>query len=1169
MDKKLPYLVFNALKCYDALTTLPIVPATISKPFKTTPSSIVRLTTPVSITKLPTTGYPKLTISLPLKTFPPQFIPFTTLPKTFAPLTTAERNVVFTTPTLPIVGLTTRRPTMPFTTTGKPIIKLTTPMVPFIPTSPILPFTTKTTPSFIPSTLNIVKLMTTTGLAVMTTPRTNIVGLTTKQATTVSSINFLPFTTPQIVPFTTTNKIVGLKTTTEGLVWRTTKSSYPIFAFTTTKIPMMVFTTPKAAKVTTSLMAPFTVGTTSREKFTTTTRGMAVFTTKPVTSSNAPFTTLPKFILTTTSPKLQVFTTPKVTPGKPIIFTTPQPFTTKLVVLKTSTVPIVKIQTTTPGIVGFTTKPTYVCRFTEWSEWSDCNPKCGRIRKSFRYRTLETGDNNECSEEFERWFDERDCSSVPCKCAITQFSLNNIFNNKNLYSPNIGGIGWLEKDDKAGYNKLIDAVVNIGDLISYDDQLILSDCHELKCSADGELNKVPININLCRRDCSWLDWSDWTVCGDLIDYCKTFNNSFKRIRARERIVEINGGKPCEGNKIEYLPCYYPEQCTKVNETKECYLGEWSDWTECTQKCGLGKTERKREILANQLSCSNETLTEVNDCNTRCCPIDATWSEWSNWEGECEDECQPTLRKRRRTCLKSECNGKDNCVGNKEQEEPCIKDENKCNVIMCAKKDQIYTTCANRCGKTCDSLSCTNSCVEQDSCKPGCECADGLMWDSLSEKCVSYSTCPCHIDGITYLPGDIIGNPDENSCSNCTCKNGCSVCTEGECINQVTSTTTEEPCYYSQWTDWGVCDKCDGKQNRYRSFVCKGNDTEQSEERECDECLEGCQYDGKEYQLNQILQATECKILICTENNVIEERDKPEAKTDGEWSLWSEWSECDENACNEDEVRFRLCNSPKPKCQGAPCVPSSSQNVTMINQKINDETIAQEQQKRKCNQNKCGYGSTRQSIGIKTTCDLPYEIEGVETSLEIFPGFYKDHPIDKCSVCFCEPETLKVICNDKCPTNMETCLQHDNDTFVYEPSKGDSCCGNCKRRDEMSNKCQPAVVAFDYVYTSDRKCRSSKKQAIHSCIGSCSPSYHNSMVVDKIWTDENFGEKAYENEDIHSNLIRSNAYRCECCRPSNVQFDIIEMSCLHPTNNGTVNEFFQYEKILGCTCSQCQ
>jgi hypothetical protein len=122
---------------------------------------------------------------------------------------------------------------------------------------------------------------------------------------------------------------------------------------------------------------------------------------------------------------------------------------------------------------------------------------------------------------------------------------------------------------------------------------------------------------------------------------------------------------CPDSAFKQQPCN-ERQCPQ-----DCVMGAWSDWDECSTKCGGGQQRQKREILRSPAyggAPCNETLI-VQSCNMHRCPIDCDVSEWSLWSS-CSRFCGGGKQSRTRTIHRRANYGGNDCPSQLVQEVDC-------------------------------------------------------------------------------------------------------------------------------------------------------------------------------------------------------------------------------------------------------------------------------------------------------------------------------------------------------------------------------------------------------------------------------------------------------------------------------------------------------------------
>ncbi|MBN3302329.1 HMCN1 protein, partial [Amia calva] len=328
------------------------------------------------------------------------------------------------------------------------------------------------------------------------------------------------------------------------------------------------------------------------------------------------------------------------------------------------------------------------------------------------------------------------------------------------------------------------------------------------------------------------------------------------------------------------------------------LSEWLQWGPCSVTCGLGAQKRLRQcnspLPANGGRHCAGADTENRSCQSKPCPVDGGWSEWTAWE-ECSRSCGQGNRTRVRTCTNPAAqHGGRPCEGK-------AVEALMCSVRPCPVAGNWgawlpWSPCSETCGKgtqtrirlcnnpppSFDGPQCEGLDMQTQVCKERHCPVDG-KWSSW----VSWAACSVSCGGGT--------RQRTRACSNPSPQHGGHQC-EGNDVH--IDFCNSEPCpvhgNWGPWSSWGSCSRtCNGGQmRRYRTCdnprpanggrACAGADT----------------------------QIQRCNTGTCP--------------VDGNWGPWQDWGECSSSCGGGERTRIRLCNSPPPTKEGRSCAGDSSQ-----------------------------------------------------------------------------------------------------------------------------------------------------------------------------------------------------------------------------------------------------
>jgi len=442
------------------------------------------------------------------------------------------------------------------------------------------------------------------------------------------------------------------------------------------------------------------------------------------------------------------------------------------------------------------------CTFSDWSHWSGCSADGQRFRRRTVAQPAAAG-GKPCDGTLQ---ETHACGPTPVDCKFSDWT------------------DWGTCDQSCGSGQThrqrqIHQFPGNGGRLCPSQLIQTKGCAQQKC----------IFV-----DCKVGTWSDWGSCSVTC-------GSGQQARNRNITgLRDPGGSGCNMPLAEARECIdarygVPPSCN----TTDCRWDDWSDWSGCTCSCGGGQRTRSRQIAqvpeVGGLRCNPKNREEVMACNTISCDLtncqDGKWGPWADWY-VCSATCGggETFRYRLISQMASRC-GKPP-TGKDRETKFCNRD------VPCSKPQDCLLTAWSEwtgCSATCDGVKrrtrrigqygrgsgkfCIGALKETWPCNPSpgeevpmdchrgqainCRLSDWKDWTACSAKCGTGQRMR-ERDVVQYASGG--GRNCDASLSeirDCTqfCPNGMTL-----------------DCKFSDWLDWGACDRCGGQMYRYRHIV---------------------------------------------------------------------------------------------------------------------------------------------------------------------------------------------------------------------------------------------------------------------------------------------------------------------------------------------------------------
>ncbi|XP_070188099.1 uncharacterized protein [Littorina saxatilis] len=443
--------------------------------------------------------------------------------------------------------------------------------------------------------------------------------------------------------------------------------------------------------------------------------------------------------------------------------------------------------------------------------------------------------------------------------------------------------------------------------------------HSYTCTYNRDIKQCPV-------DGLWSSWSPWSRCGATCDA----KGNQTRTRTCSNPVPVRGGDRCHGSMMRSRPCL--GTCTDPSkgggvEEAEAFLKEVHEaypdlMHDCYDAhCTYGVVKRVifephvRAKYWSSLSCVKYG---------GACPVDGKWGNWSEWS-QCSLKCGTGSRTRTRTCDQPPPNfGGHPCTGAFHEEQSCIMKDCGATTTETFTEWTKWSSCSISCGgygiqtatmvclrhAGCDLMGVLTPYVNRSRpCYPG-DCpnqggwSEWTDWTECSAACGAGRQSRLRLCDSPFPTGGLycLGDPlDFRLCKGDSCAGQPSppektayrrkpgeedeevlIGKSDEYLNGPLNPNMEST--YNPWTPWSPCSDSCGTGSRKRTRWCSVSSTP----------LPPCE--------GEVQQVQFCNVFVCP---VV-----------GGWGVWMPWTPCAVTCGKGKRQRYRQCNNPLPEYGGS-------------------------------------------------------------------------------------------------------------------------------------------------------------------------------------------------------------------------------------------------------------
>ncbi|PVD39248.1 hypothetical protein C0Q70_01876 [Pomacea canaliculata] len=428
----------------------------------------------------------------------------------------------------------------------------------------------------------------------------------------------------------------------------------------------------------------------------------------------------------------------------------------------------------------------------------------------------------------------------------------------------------------------------------------------------------------CPMDGSWGDWGVW---GDCSVRCGAGTRS--RTRTCDKPPPQFGGHVCLGLWVEQQTCIQRNCPFSVADT----FTEWTEWSSCSSPCDSYGTQFSTRVCLKHGGCNmNGVLTPFINRTRPCfkgpCSQHGGWSLWTDWT-DCSARCGTGRQSRLRLCDSPYPTGGLNCDGHPLDFKVCTGTRCSMEPSISALKAKIHegmsktilaedvtlgvndefltgplNSLAERLYLSWTSWShCTASCgggqrMRTRHCEPHIPLIvqSKCEGEVVQEQFCNIHVCPVSGGWTQWLPWTPcsttcgIGQRHRyRECSSPLPKNGGFCPGDSSRVETCVQPACPEGTSWSHWSEWSMCsESCGGglrmRERSRQKILTPSNELTEPE---------------------RIEEKLPCNTQPCPEN--------------GGWATWGEWSKCSAACGMGYRERDRTCTDPAPMQGGAACI----------------------------------------------------------------------------------------------------------------------------------------------------------------------------------------------------------------------------------------------------------